>query len=954
MTPARTAVAVLAAVALGGLGVVVGDLLVADDGPREVPPRAAVEIADGDVPDAQVPALSVVSIGGEPGGQDPGDGTGTASDTAGLTAADLGQDAIDIDAFEAFDAAAEDGADPEDLPSIPGGPLVEELDDDVYAPVEGDEGTVDDLPTGTEDDSGEGDTATTPGPGDDAPVGDGPADVERPAGVPALDPDVYDVDIPPVLGFDDPCAIGSLVGCPRGIPAVVLGSDPVVPLRLGSVAVHGTETFHRNACTSLRSRDTINTGDGSEPVVLAITTNQEAELEVTFEGGSPETRVATPEAADVALAQFVAELRDDGRSPSEGPGSVVSCVIAPTTDLDAGLLRGKAVATVGDQRDSLGFELRLAGSDRSRPISLGTTRLSAPVGSTPFTLTVPQGDPTQELAVVGFVPLDGPGIGPANCAAFDADIADLRSTGLGGRDRDDGTPALPWVLSPGAAEDTRVSPYGTFPVAAGVEDGYDATYRGYLPQGSRFQLCAWWFDLEEDGDVHRIAAGAPSDTATLDVRTPVDVSAGVYVTAITLPEPRPPGHYNLYLVKPGAFAICRPAKRPAPFPVGPVGEAAASPFAESRVARSESDVDTAAVEEAAPGTSSGSETLEAADLIPAGRHEFGPRQAQLAVRICVPRALAPVAVPMVKSGSRPYVPGSPPIPLGGDLPLVPEALEPPPIGKTFPVVARDGAVLELTVVNAVTARQVGNWFVGSEEPLPPATVRSAVAVVGEPSVEAGEQPGTAVLSVRFSENVDVRARLTSPASDDPVDVCTTGGAPSEATSPNGPDHELAFRGLCAGTAYGFSIEATDADGTTTTFEGGSYRVPPNAGFFDIGVEVTSIPDGGAQLGVADVQFLRQPGVVSLSARARADDLLGDCLAPGDPDTDETLLTSFGEQARIRVRVEGSAGCEGGAALRLDSTLELGAADLTSGPVVFDVTHPTGLTLQVTITPRAVT
>ena len=353
MTPARITAIVLGTVAVAVVGVVIGDLLVEHPGPGEPPSRTAVDVAEPDAAGAQTPALSVVSLGGQGSASD-ADGRAGESDGDGAAPTvpfEIGTQTIDVDAFATFDEAAEEGTDPGSLPDLPDGPSVEETDEEAYAPWPGDEGTVEDLadpetpPGGDDRDTPPGTDEDTTADADRDTEDGGAADlpVDRPDGVPPLDPGIYGlgVDLPPVFGFGDPCALGAPAGCPSGIPAVVLGADPTVPLRLGSVGVHGTETFHRNACTSLRSRDMLFEEGSGPPVILAITTNQEAELEVSFAGGA-ETRAATPEAADVALAQFVGELREDGRVPSEGPGSVVTCVTVPATVVEDGLVRQAA------------------------------------------------------------------------------------------------------------------------------------------------------------------------------------------------------------------------------------------------------------------------------------------------------------------------------------------------------------------------------------------------------------------------------------------------------------------------------------------------------------------------------------------------------------------------------------------------------------------------------------
>lgn len=965
MKPLQVAAIALGTVAAAGLGVVVGDLLVDDPAPGLPAERVAIESADASgAAAAQQPSLSVVSIGGETdaGTPDTDDGNGSsssggASATSGgptLTPADLVDGGIDVEAFAAFDEAAETG---EDLPDLPTGPAVEDLDE-AYAPLPSDEGTVDDprpVPLPGDDATGEGaDTGEVTPPG------------ERPMGAPALDPDLYDVDLPPVIGFDDPCAIGSPAGCPLGVPAIVLGDDPTVPLRLGSVGVLGTVASHGGVCADTWAE----LGSSTDRVGLAITTNQAVEVQLDLDGTGA-TLVTRSEPDDVTLAQFIADARSGGRIPSEGSGAVVTCAVAPAASVETGRIRGKARVTADEQSDTLGFDLRVASRDRSRPITVQRDRgLPVPGGSSGFSLTVPQHDPAAELVVVGLMPQDAPRPGAPGCAAFDDQLAEVRATGVSGRAPDDGRAALPVGLTLAADDGTRLSPRGTLPVSADVPDGYNATFRGYAPEGTELLLCAWWFDLEPDGDRHRMTDAAPNDTAMVVVRAPRDIAPGVWVTGIDIPEDRRPGHYNLYLVKPGFAAICLPRNRPDPFPTSSAGlvpvtrasiaerssdasttdDAATADDAATPPAPADDGTATETIEEsadAAPSDEERRETATAVPTIPAGRYQFSSDEA---VRICVPRALANFAVPMVKAGGRPYLPGAPPVPLGVNVPLVPDGLEPPEVTKTFPVVARDGAVLDLTIVPESQFASGPDWPMGREEPQPPATVRSQVEIVGEPSLSVGPDPGMAVLTVRFSENVDVLARLAQPTADDPDAPCTTVSAPTERSSPNGPDHEVVFDGLCAGAAYAVSVDATNAEGTTTTFDVGSHRVPPNAGFFDVAVEVTGVPDGGTALAVADVQFLRIPGIVSLGTRARADDLLDGCLQVGDADGDETVLTSFGEQARLRVRVEGS-GCEDGPSIRLDSTLELSAADLLAGPVVFDVSHPAGLTLRVTVTPR---
>jgi len=155
------------------------------------------------------------------------------------------------------------------------------------------------------------------------------------------------------------------------------------------------------------------------------------------------------------------------------------------------------------------------------------------------------------------------------------------------------------------------------------------------------------------------------------------------------------------------------------------------------------------------------------------------------------------------------------------------------------------------------------------------------------------------------------------------------------------------------------VEATSSESsdtlTTTTLGATSTSTPPSISTSAATISTVPAPqpitDDGAVLQVGDVQFVRQPGVVAFSPRVRPTEMLDKCLGTGDRSDVHSTFASFGEVAEIRVRLEGTTGCDGGSPIRLDSALQVTDEELSTGPTVLDVAHPSGLKLRVTLTPR---
>ncbi|MDE0802085.1 MAG: hypothetical protein OSA99_02060 [Acidimicrobiales bacterium] len=886
--------AALAAVGLVlvGVGAVVGDVL-ADDSGTATPARSTIESAPP--ADGSGPGITVVS-----GNTTPGDG---------IDGADL-----DLAAFGETEGGGElpDGYEPADAPGDRGPTLDEELIEEFYEPPPLD---------------------GAPDPGDPAAPAPASPVPERPDGVPALDPAVYDLSTPRILGFDDPCALVVGDACPRGIPAEVLGSDPTVPLRLGSVAQLGTLPHHGDMCESGWNQAVDAEGETDPIVTFAASTNLTVDLTITLSAPVDKTGNGSTRPVDADTARFAAAIRGDDRVPSDGPGAMLTCVSISVPDKPTFVAGTAAVTSDDGQTDSLDFELRLAGGDRDHPIVFQPRDdFPVPTGATGFQLFVPQSAPDEEVVVTGIVPIEE----ERGCASFDDDLATVSTAPVPRRSDTGGQPI---ALSGPLSELGRLSPYVTFETRPGILDrGEDldpfrTTYRGYLPAASEFRVCVWWFDISPSGDRHVIADGAPSDATTLVVRSGADLSSGIFVTGITTHQDRPPGFYNLYLVKPGLAAICLPRKRPDPFPVAP---------AETPLAATDDDPSDGAVAESPPA------------FIPAGHHRFGPGQPQAHVRICEPKARSPFAIPFVKAGPGIHVPSSPPIPLNPSPVPLPADLA-TPLGVTYPIVAPDGAILELTVITPAHVRIADQWRTGEETPIPPAPTRSSLEVV-RADASAGDAPGQVVLDVGLSENVGAIARLIAPTSafEEADGPCTTAGAATEVVSDEvGSDHRFVFDGLCAGAGYEFELDITDGDGALTTRTVADYTAPPNLALFDVEVEVEETEGETVRLHVADIQFIRQPGVVSLSSRVRLTDLFDTCLTHGDVATGR-LGTAFGHETEIRVRFEGTAGCDtdAGRTVRIDSSVVLPASRLTgSDPFVFEATDHLGHAFRVTLTPR---
>lgn len=887
---------------LAAAGVVAGDWMT-DDGSIAAPTRAPIETAAP--AGGAEPGITVLS----------GGGTGAAADGNGFDLASFGETEGGGDLPADFE--------PTGGPGDQGPTIDDDLIEEFFEPP-----PLDGAPESPEPPSPEPPSAEREEPDPAAP--------ERPEGVPALDPAVYDLAPPLILGFDDPCALAPDDACPTGVPAEVLGASPVVPLRLGSVAQLGTLPHHGDMCES--QWNAIAPGEDTDSsVVFAISTNLAVDARVTLSTPADKTGEASTEPLDASTAQFAAAIRGDDRVPSDGPGAILTCVRVPTPD-EPTLVAGTAEVTGDDgQTDQLAFELRLAGGDRDHPIVFQPRDdFPVPAGSTGFQLFVPQAAPDEEVVVTGILPAKD----ERGCAAFDDDLAEVTTTSLPARTATDGRPV---ALSAFLGDLGRLSPHVTFAARPGLLDGDDdsdpfrTTYRGYLPAADDFRVCVWWFDVASSGERSAIEAGAPNEATTLLVRSGADLSPGIFVTGITTLEDRPPGFYNLYLVKPGVAAICLPRKRPDPFPTQPLVVAPTIV---------DEDPDDGAVAETPPA------------MIPAGHHRFGPGQPQEHVNLCEPKARSPFAIPFVKAGPGIHVPSSPPIPLNpSPVPLPAELAT--PLGITYPIVAPDGAVLELTVITPAHVVLADQWRTGEEQPIAPAPVRSTVAVVAADAV-GGDTPRQVVLDLELSENVSATARLVAaPSAFDPTsEPCTTGSSVvTESVSDTvGPMHRFGFDGLCAGATYAFEVDATDADGTLVTLPAAEYTAPTHLALFDVEVEVVGTEDDTVRLQVADVQFIRQPGLVSLSSRLRLADLFDTCLIPGDVARDR-LGTAFGEETELRIRFEGSTGCPGddgdrGRTVRIDSAVVVPASRLTgSEPFVFEATDHLGHTFRVTFTPR---